>query len=427
MIRTLFATAALLATPALAEDVPIIGASPTPTIEVHEGDVLTTAKPLVERSAPDGTITRRYPVWIDRTNGKGFQLTATTLRLAGKDDRGYVYAVLDGLPAPVIEAPVVTPVETSTSASRNIVMPDHFINGVNLAGCTFVASGALCPTPQTMRDYAAKGFEAFRVPISGDQMEDPKIVARMVTLADTAITLRATMLIDRHDYKAVTPADTDKWVRFVGKMPASPFVAIDLMNEPKMKRTDNPKLDDFELWARGANALIAGLRANGVKNIIHLEWPGYSGVFRFDKHEKPGKICESAVCAIDKAGGLVDPLGLTILSGHNYLDKGSSGTSKYCDIYTGPQNFANLLRAADLKGSIGEFGYGKWSGVDKSCAIVGPQALAEMRASRDVLVDYYAWGGGQGWKEDYFLKIEPTKGTFMTRADSPYLKALTGR
>lgn len=49
--------------------------------------------------------------------------------------------------------------------------------GVNLAGCSFVGNGALCPTVADVAWYVDKaGFRSIRLPFNGSQMNDPVVL-----------------------------------------------------------------------------------------------------------------------------------------------------------------------------------------------------------------------------------------------------------
>ncbi len=201
---------------------------------------------------------------------------------------------------------------------------------------------------------------------------------------------------------------------------------LDLVNEPK--GFNDPVLtNDWDQWLRDSNLIIAGLRANGIRHPILLEYPQWSATFRFDKGEGPKKACESAGCAIDRGGGLKDPLGLTFINGHRYFDRGSSGTNKECEAKTsGFVEFAAQLRQRGLKAYITESAFGSHYGVKASCAVVGAEAITALRKNSDVLLGITWWGGGRIWPEGYIFKIDGLKANRYLISASPYLLRLLG-
>jgi len=62
-----------------------------------------------------------------------------------------------------------------------------------------------------------------------------------------------------------------------------------------------------------------------------------------------------------------------------------------------------------------------------SCAAVGAEALAALRANSDVLLGVTWWGGGRVWPESYIFKIDPPKAARFTAPTSSYVEQLTGR
>lgn len=133
--------------------------------------------------------------------------------------------------------------------------------------------------------------------------------------------------------------------------------------------------------------------------------------------------------AIDRVGGIGDPLNKTFFSGHRYLDSGSSGTKAACATTgdAGIGEWAASMRKRGIKGYFTEFAYGRHSGIPASCTEVGAAMMAAVKANSDVILGTTVWGGGRAWPEGYAFKVESPKGTFKTAADSPYVAQLTGR
>ena len=426
-MRALLAAAlTMIASPAIADTLPI-----TPgVIPVHRGDVLVTSKPLIETTDADGNLVQRYASgWIDRMTGKTFALsTGTKLKpLTGAPRGGYVangytYLVVDGNEAVAPLPPAPAPVDRLTAMFAGAPLW-----GVNISGCSFTNDGALCPTVASVNQYLDKGFTMVRLSFLGKQMANPAIRAKVVAATVAAVDRGAYVVLDRHDYSWPTPPDQVAfWVDLMASMPDSDRIIIDPMNEPKA--FNDPVLtNDWDQWARDANLILAGMRTAGLRNIVAMEYPSYSATFRAFKKEAPTKASESALTALDRVGGLKDPLGLALVNGHRYFDKGSSGTQPTCQDAYGFDNFAEELRKRGLKGIITESAAARFSGIPASCVVPLQRAVTYLRDNADTIVGVTWWGGGAAWNESYLFKIEPRKGTFATTPNSVYLDRLLGR
>lgn len=405
MIRSILALA-LLATPAAAEQYRIVGGANAPTIAVQKGDTLVTSKELIESTQADGTLTRRYPVWIDRTRpagDNGFQITAAGLRLVGfEPGNGYVYAVV-GAPA----------------------RPSALRFGVNLSGCEFAAGTSLCPTQADIDAYVAKGFTLIRIPVQDSHLRGDNL-SKIAAIVAYAQSKGLQVILDRHDYTRHSGADA--WAFWRPILPSfSPDTLIELANEPVKGYPvgSNP----WMVSAQDTKDTIALFRANGVTNPILYGSPGYSSTFRFVKFKGAQFPAEGMGDAIDRVGGIQDPLNKSYFSGHLYLDKGSSGTSPTCTA-TGDGGIAAWaagLRKRNIKGYLTEFAYGRHSGIPASCQAVGAAMMASVKANSDVIIGTTAWGGGRAWSETYIFKLEPKKGTFATAPTNSYTEQLLGR
>jgi len=338
----------------------------------------------------------------------------------------YLASVIVG----VSTSPAVGKMVVST-ASANVNLGSGPLMGVNLSGCEFITNGALCPTAATVNAYIDKGFRVLRIPFRGNQASDANVVAKIKAATDAATARGAYVILDRHDYGATfDPAQADWWISFIKNFPDYDKVMIDTMNEPK---TGAPYQMDSSgrSYATEVNAGIAAFRKAGFKHKLLIEWRGSSGMSRFDKQESSSASCISPACSFDRAGGLKDPLGLTMISGHRYPDPDGSGTSSTCVSGTSATDLvSNTDRAAaprKLKVWVGEFAFGNNGQVSATCATLGKGFIARMRYMRSTYVGVSWWGGGANWKEDYLYKIEPKKGTFLKASPSSYLLTLTGR
>lgn len=337
-----------------------------------------------------------------------------------------VVAALLPATVPLRAAPVVS------TASANISLGTAPLMGVNLSGCEFADDGALCPTPGSVDAYVDKGFRAFRLPFRGAQAADPVVVAKMKAAVARAAERGAYVILDRHDYGATfDPAQAAWWAKFIRQFPDDRHVMIDTMNEPRSGASYQRDPATGRSYATQVNAAIAAFRRAGFKHVLLIEWRGWSGMGRFDKHETSSRNCESPACSFDRAGGLKDPIGRTMVSGHRYPDAGGSGTSATCVTdRTAAQLVANADRGAQARGLklwLGEFAFGNARGVSPTCLAIGKALVARIKAMPDVYAGVTWWGGGEGWREDYIYKIEPREGTFADAAPSGYVTLLTGR
>jgi hypothetical protein len=195
------------------------------------------------------------------------------------------------------------------------------------------------------------------------------------------------VILNKHTYHWDAPPKVIAfWTGFARNFPDDGSVLFDLVNEPRGS-DDQVLTNDWEQWLCDSNAIIAGLRANGIRHPILLVYPQWSATFRFDKREGPKKACASAGCAIEGGGGLKDPLGLTFINAHRYFDRDSSGTSNVCDAKTsGFAEFAEQLRRGGLEGYITESTFASHYGIKASCVAVGAQAAAALRANSDAIL-----------------------------------------
>lgn len=426
MIRYTLAALALLPASAVGQTAhTVIGADPTPIYNVCDGDILILRKAMGRDLKADGTRDKSFGVWIDRQNGRGFAVDgATKLRFVELvQDKGWVYTPVDAAPCaePVtvhVPIPEAAPISTSP------------LFGANLSGAEASGGDAVRPSMDDFKGYIERyGFRLIRYPFKMDRMT-PARIAELKDQVAYAGSKGVPVILDRHDYTWRTPdVQIHDWTEFARNFPDDGSVILDLVNEPR-GFNDPVVTNDYMQWVRDAKLTIAGLRANGIKHPIALEWPGWSATFRFDKGERPTQPCGSAGCALDRdTGGPLDPLNRTFMNGHRYWDKGSSGTSKSCDTTlksSGIDTFAANLRKRGLKGLVTEAAFGSSYGVKDSCAALGADAIADFKANGDVLYGVAWWGGGRIWPESYLFKIDGKKATRYTMPLNPYLVQLTG-
>lgn len=314
---------------------------------------------------------------------------------------------------------IIAAIALTAAASAN-TMTYQSRMGVNLSGCEFDGVGTLCPNNDDVDWYLSQGFSVIRLPFRSTIAP-----TKLYPIVDRIVAKGGTVILDRHDFAwPSVDAQVTFWAGLVDRYKRNDRVMIDVMNEPK--GFNDPSLpNDFMQWARDGNAIIAKLRAKGINNTILLEWPQYSAAFRFAAWEAPLRECNSALCGLDRSGGLKDPLGRTLLSPHVYYDRWSSGVDAECEL---PFKLSEARVAAEQRGYrlwLGESAFGSYKNIRTSCAAYGAETLAEIKGNPGTWAGVSWWGGGRAWKEDYFYKIEPVKGTRAKVAPSVYLKAIT--
>ena len=312
-----------------------------------------------------------------------------------------------------------------TSPTGPVKAPPRF--GVNLSGAEARGTDAVRPKLADVRHYVEDlRFDMIRYPFKIDRMTPDRIV-ELRALTDYARSRDVLFILDNHSYNWRPVEDQVAfWTGFARHFPDDGSVLLDLNNEPKGV--------EWMQWASDAKRIVADLRRNGIRHPILLEWPGYSGVSRFDKHEAPDKPCQSAACALDRTPGPLDPLGRTYMNGHRYFDANGSGMTASCRQrngaprqHSGFVGFAAQLRKRGLQGYITEAAFGNYAGIPESCKAVGAEAVQAIRANADVLRGVTWWGGGRLWPDHYPFKIECPKAQRATCPPSPYQRAISPR
>jgi hypothetical protein len=299
---------------------------------------------------------------------------------------------------------------------------------VNLSGCTFTDTTALCPNQADIDRYLSLGFNLVRLPVKDVHLVNPAHRKRIAAIVRYIQNKGVPVILDRHDYKRHAAAEALAFWKPV-LVDFSSETMIELANEPV--KGYPPGSNVWMVSARDTKETVALFRASRITNPILFGWPGYNAIFRADKGEWRLKPAASILTAIDRVGGIKDPLNRTYLSGHRYLDRGSSGTRAECTASPhsdgGVTAFAAALRKRGMKAYITEFAFGSYRGVPASCQGPGANMMKAMRANSDVIVGATAWGGGRAWKDDYIFKIEPPKKTRFGAPGAAYTATLAGR
>ncbi|WP_246352586.1 cellulase family glycosylhydrolase [Sphingomonas xinjiangensis] len=326
----------------------------------------------------------------------------------------------------------VMPAQMVAQQSVAIAAPATALFGANLSGAEAKDSDAVRPSFSDLQGYIDHfGFKLIRYPFKDSRMT-PARINELRTLTEHARSRGVRMILDNHTYQWTSvQQQVSFWTTFARNFSDDGSVVLDLVNEPG--GFNDPVLtNDWMQWIRDAKLIIAGLRKNGIKHPIAIQYPQWSATFRFDKAEPASTACESAGCAIDRdKSGPIDPLNRTYINAHRYWDKGSSGTNRVCETTWGASSgldgFAAQLRKRGLKGYVTEAAFGSSYSVDKTCVGIGKDAIADIKANSDVLLGITWWGGGRVWPESYHFKIEPAKATRFTSAIPTYTRQLLGQ
>lgn len=425
--RLILAGLAFFAPSAAAQTEHIVtGASPSTQIAVCAGDTLILKRQMGRELLADGTRAAGWPAWNDRSRsnaaGNGFEMIgATKLRFVGNvQGKGWVYAPVDAQPCAS-----TAPQATAVAAGTAVMSPQMF--GINLSGCEFGATTALCPNRDDIDWYIATGYRLLRIPVLDAHLTDPIKRAVVADIVAYAQSKGATVILDRHDYKR--HAADDAWAFWQEPLKSfSVDTLIELANEPVKgyPAGSNP----WMVSAQDTRDTVTLFRANGVTNPILFGSPGYNATHRFVKFKGPQFPAEGMGDALDRVGGIIDPLNKTYFSGHRYFDKGGSGTKPDCHTNSGDAGigeFAASLRKRGLKAYVTEFAFGSHRGVPASCNVVGPNFMAGIKANSDVIAGSTVWGGGRAWSESYGFKVEPKKGTRAAVQVPGYAKMMAGR
>jgi hypothetical protein len=349
---------------------------------------------------------------------------------SSKDDAGAVIVPPGDSSSAFAALPTVSPASSHPTATTvtSTSVGGGLLFGANLSGAEASGGDVLRPTIGDLQGYIDHfGFKLIRYPFIDNRMTPERIV-ELRTLVDYARSRNVPMILDNHSYKWLSVQEmVDFWTGFARHFPDDGSVMLDLVNEPR-GFNDPVVTNDWMQWVRDARLIIAGLRANGIKHPILLQYPQWSASFRFDKKELASQECASAGCALDRSPGPLDPLDRTFINAHRYFDQGSSGTSKVCDTQSsGWIGFAAALRKRGLKAYITESAFGSSYGVDPSCVAAGAEAVAALKANSDVLLGVTWWGGGRIWPESYHFKIEPLKAQRFSAAIPNYTLQLLGQ
>jgi len=189
------------------------------------------------------------------------------------------------------------------------------------------------------------------------------------------------------------------WWRIAGIYKTNQHVIFNLMNEPNSMPT--------EQWVAAANAAIAGIRAAGATNLVHVpgnQWTG-AHAWTANYYGTPNSVAML---------NIVDPANNHVFEVHQYLDSDSSGTStNIVNANIGVTRlaaFTSWLRANNKRGFLGEFAVAN-STIGSGANLIGDEALTNMlshiAANSDVWEGWAWWAAGPWWG-NYMFTLEPT-------------------
>ena len=172
------------------------------------------------------------------------------------------------------------------------------------------------------------------------------------------------------------------WWRVADIYKTNNHVIFNLMNEPNSMPT--------EQWVAAANTAIAGIRATGATNLIHLpgnQWTG-ANAWTANYYGTPNSVAML---------NIVDPGSNYVFEVHQYLDTNSSGTSTNivnADIgVTRLTAFTTRARSNNKRGFLGEFAVAN-STIGGTGNLIGDEALTNMLSH--IAANSDVWEGRRG-------------------------------
>lgn len=303
------------------------------------------------------------------------------------------------------------------------------LRGVNLAGAEFgkpgdaYGKGYLYPSDGTITYFAGKGFNTVRLPFLWERLQ-PRLYAAL----DKAETKRLSAAIDAiQGAHMVVILDPHNYARYNGKLigsdgvPQSAFadfwrrlstlfankegVIFGLMNEPHDISAED--------WVSAANSAITTIRQTGARNFILVPGTAWTGAHSWlgGDYGTPNGDALKAVS---------DPLDNFVYELHQYLDTDFSGKNDECsraaDAVKAIGDVSDWLRAQKRTGFLGEFGVP----FQPQCQPALTDMVKVVEANRDVWLGWSYWAGGDWWKPDEALNIQPTK-----TGDRPQMQTLS--
>lgn len=298
------------------------------------------------------------------------------------------------------------------------VRAQECLRGVNLAGAEFgedrgsVFTDYVYPSPATLDYFAARGFNAIRLPFSwprlqprlGGPLEEAELALIRATVASARARGMRTVL-DPHGYAryrgaVIGSADVpvaafaDFWGRVATAFSDEPDVLFGLMNEPHDI--------DILVWRDAAVAALGAIRATGSRHVVLVPGTAWTGAHSWQSDVGGGS--NASVIGAIRDGG---PIAFEV---HQYMDANASGTSAGCDgaakAVEALRRFTDWLRATGSRGFLGEFG----APPAAECQAALAMMVRTVNDAPDVWAGWTYWAGGEWWPPDYPMSIQPVDG-----------------
>lgn len=305
--------------------------------------------------------------------------------------------------------------------------------GVNLAGAEFGQSNLpgtynthyTYPNQAEVDYFAGRGMNLIRLPFRWERLQQATNaslngaeLSRLHNFVSATTAKGVYVILEPHNFARYYP-DPDNfqtsaqgligsyhpnsvfsnfWWRLAGIYRTNQHVIFNLMNEPNSMPT--------EQWVAAANAAIAGIRAAGATNLIHVpgnQWTG-AHAWTANYYGTPNSVAML---------NIVDPASNHVFEVHQYLDSDSSGTStNIVNVNIGVTRlsaFTSWLRTHNKRGFLGEFAVAN-STIGGGPTQIGDEALTNMlsyiAANSDVWEGWAWWAAGPWWG-NYMFTLEP--------------------
>jgi endoglucanase len=354
---------------------------------------------------------------------------------------------LAALVGPAVTGPVyvIDPLDAPYAAPASFTAP-AYIKGVNISGGENAQGSTSYGSQYTYGDavefeyWKSKRFTVVRSPHRQARVQprtfgklDVTETDRMKVLIDKAASLNMYVVLDPHDYGAitdsantgfnntpigVTPDSTkmfaDYWARHAAKWKNYPNVIFGLMNEPAGDG------QSATMWRDAAIAAYNAIRATGSNHLILIPCRGF--------YTRANKWAETQTTIWD-AWLATNPTNF-MFEMHQYLDPANAGESPIVEADKGATTLVTATdwcRARGVKAFLAEFG---WAPSDTQASggipsVEGNALVQYMKNNADV------WGGWTYWKGGFWKYSQGPYGiaasftnNVATTADKPQIAIL---
>jgi aryl-phospho-beta-D-glucosidase BglC (GH1 family) len=318
-------------------------------------------------------------------------------------------------------APAVTPVAATFSAA--IAAPSRdpilFNNGKPANGATWFGAtlgdgkntGSGWPKTSDMQYMVDLGVKAIRLPIApqyclnADGTLNTWVVNTLAADIKFNMSRSVSTVLDAHTYLPFTdPAVASFWSLFAPAIEkaiggATPLFGIELTNEP------GKSSKDLNLWTEPLRKTIKAIRIAGYKGYIFAGAGDWNNM----------TFLPSALVEVERTGGItaMDPLNLTIYTGHDYWNKDSNLGKTRNDQGAAVDGNINIAKRYDpalrvarrigAKVVMSEIGGGispdgplpAFNGIGKNGKQLQEEYFTYAKANQDVLIGTWFWMAGK--------------------------------